>query len=245
MEKHTNIPHIFHQVWLGWKPLPKDFQRYQQTWIDLHPDWELKMWNESNIWELQDIDFDDLELCKNYSEKSDYLRFLIIKNHGGVYIDTDFECLRPLDKLIQDYTFFIAPDGPYIASGIFGAIKNHSVVNKIFLSLHDQLLYGNKLDSVYKIWPWYINIFRDSILASGGTIFPKECFYPEAWGEWYYYGLQLDNEKLIEQGAFAIHHYTYSWNKKAYWKRRFLYRSRFIRKIDTIYQSCRKFFINI
>ena len=48
--------------------------------MDLHPDWELKIWNENNIGTLEGLEWKDLKLCINYAEKSDYLRLLIIHN---------------------------------------------------------------------------------------------------------------------------------------------------------------------
>lgn len=201
------IPHIFHQIWLWGKALPDNFVKYQQTWLSLHPHWKLKMWNEENIGTLENINFDDLKLCKNYSEKSDYLRFLIIKNYWGVYLDTDFECLKPIDALVDNCNFFIAPDSMYLASWIFWATKNHIVINKIFLSLHERLL-QTELDSVHKIWPWFINCFKNDILKGGWTIFPKEYFYA------FNSVSAREKHRNIQPNNFAIHYYSFSWSKK-------------------------------
>ena len=53
--------------------------------------------------------------------KSDIARYEIIYRYGGVYIDTDFECLRPLDFLHYIYDFYtgIQPlDSAYLQLGI-------------------------------------------------------------------------------------------------------------------------------
>ena len=43
------IPRVFHQIWLGPKPLPEAFARYQRTWVDCHPSWEFRLWTEENL----------------------------------------------------------------------------------------------------------------------------------------------------------------------------------------------------
>ncbi len=40
------------------------------------------MWNEKNIYELLYFEESYFNLLENYSEKSDYLRFCIILEHG-------------------------------------------------------------------------------------------------------------------------------------------------------------------
>jgi hypothetical protein len=37
----------------------------------------------------------------NYGEKSDILRYEILEQLGGVYVDIDMECVKPFDNLIQ------------------------------------------------------------------------------------------------------------------------------------------------
>jgi hypothetical protein len=37
----------------------------------------------------------------NYGEKSDILRYEILSQFGGIYVDCDFECLKPFDDLLS------------------------------------------------------------------------------------------------------------------------------------------------
>ena len=62
--------------------MPEDFKQYQISWIKKHPHWKLITWNDLDIWQLKYINIEDYNLCKNYSEKSDYLRFCILLEYG-------------------------------------------------------------------------------------------------------------------------------------------------------------------
>lgn len=51
----------------------------------------------------------EIMLSKNsFSEASDLIRYLALKKYGGVYVDTDFELLKPIDNLMQQFDFIAA-----------------------------------------------------------------------------------------------------------------------------------------
>ena len=39
--------------------------------------------------------------------KSDVLRYQLLWNFGGLYVDVDFECIKPLDILLEKLSFFV------------------------------------------------------------------------------------------------------------------------------------------
>jgi hypothetical protein len=43
------IPRIIHQIWLGPSPLPEQDAAYVETWKQLHPDWEHRLWTEDDL----------------------------------------------------------------------------------------------------------------------------------------------------------------------------------------------------
>ena len=92
---------IIHYCWLGGKELPEKMKYCIESWKRLCPDYEIKEWNESNY----DIEKNDYIKCaykdKKYAFVADYMRFDILYNYGGVYLDTDVELLRSLNSLIN------------------------------------------------------------------------------------------------------------------------------------------------
>jgi inositol phosphorylceramide mannosyltransferase catalytic subunit len=98
------IPKTFHHIWLGPDPLPKDHRPWIESWRRHHPDWELRLWTEENLPD-DPIRPEVLERLRAPVERADILRLEILYRHGGVYLDTDLECLRPIDPVLEGEQF--------------------------------------------------------------------------------------------------------------------------------------------
>jgi hypothetical protein len=98
------IPRIFHHIWLGPDPLPDDHRPWIETWKRHHPDWEFTLWTEENLPE-DPIRPEVLERLRAPVERADILRLEVLYRHGGVYLDTALECLRPIDDVLRDEEF--------------------------------------------------------------------------------------------------------------------------------------------
>ena len=105
--KELKIPKIIHQVWLG-GVVPECFKDLMQSWINSHLDgWQYILWTDKEAEDFQMHSREFYDQADNYGVKSDILKMEVIYKYGGVYIDTDFECLRPLDILHYTYDFYI------------------------------------------------------------------------------------------------------------------------------------------
>ena len=100
------IPKVIHYCWFGGNELPDMAKKCISSWKTYFPDYEIKEWNETNF---------DVNCClyvrEAYEEKkwafvSDYARFWILYNYGGIYFDTDVEVIASLDDIISH--------GPYM-----------------------------------------------------------------------------------------------------------------------------------
>ena len=99
------IPKIIHQIWLG-SPFPEVYRNYQQSWLANHPDWEYYLWTDADIAALGLENREFYDTSNNYGERSDIARYEILYRFGGVYVDVDYECLKPLDKLHYQYDLY-------------------------------------------------------------------------------------------------------------------------------------------
>jgi len=100
----ANIPRIIHQIWLGPDPLPRDHRPWIASWKRHHPNWEHRMWTEQGL-PADPIRPEVLERLRAPVERADILRLEILYQHGGVYADTDLECLRAIDPLLDGERF--------------------------------------------------------------------------------------------------------------------------------------------
>lgn len=100
------IPKIIHYCWFGGNPLPESALKCIESWNKFLPDYEIKEWNEKNF---------PIEECPRYAKQayaekkwafvSDYARFKILYDFGGLYFDTDVEVIKSLDDIIAQGSF--------------------------------------------------------------------------------------------------------------------------------------------
>jgi hypothetical protein len=142
------IPRVIHQIWFGPEPLPEQHARYQETWLGHHPGWELRLWTEDNI--PRDLRRPEaLERLRRPVERSDILRFELVWRFGGIYIDTDMECLRSIEARIAEARFFCSYSGqgrPHPA--LFGAVAGHPILDSAIDGLLPSEFYGGELARV-------------------------------------------------------------------------------------------------
>lgn len=97
-----SIPKILHQVWTGPNPPPVHLM---DTWRELNPDWEYKLWTEDTIpfpletqtWYDWFHDLPEPHRWQAYHSCSNLIRYEMLLHHGGVYLDADTYCIRPLE----------------------------------------------------------------------------------------------------------------------------------------------------
>jgi len=219
--------------------MPRSFLWYQKTWLKFNPGWEIKIWNEENIESLKEFKIEDFNKLVNWSEKSDYLRIIILLEYGWIYIDTDMECLQNIEKIIENLTFFAwkDSDGTVINTAIVWANKNNRIIKIIFGGFHSQIKKFWRVHDFNKIGPFYVTkVIKKIQLNKHEKIFDENVFYPIS-GREYYDWIQINREKLRQDWSYGIHHYTYSWSRILFLKRKYLYKYVFLRKILESYIS--------
>ena len=122
------IPKIIHQIWVGYNPVPA---KLIQTWKDMNPTWEHRLWTNHAGWECQNR----IDECKEWNGKADIMRWEILYHHGGVYIDADSICVKPLDDSFTEREVFSCWENEIIragliATGYVGSEKGHPLMRK-------------------------------------------------------------------------------------------------------------------
>jgi mannosyltransferase OCH1-like enzyme len=108
------IPKIIHQIWLG--DQSKRPNSLIQTWKEKNPSWQHKLWTDDNIPELIcKKQFDD---CPSLPGKADILRYQLLYNEGGFFIDADSECVNPLDDFLTNNHCFCCWENEQVRRGL-------------------------------------------------------------------------------------------------------------------------------
>lgn len=206
------IPKVIHYCWFGQSPLPENVQKCIQSWKKYCPDYEIIQWNETN-YNIHKHPFmlEAYEL-KKYAFVSDYARLDIVYNYGGVYLDTDVELIKSLDKLLSIPCFMGYELSGRVNTGIgFGAEKNAEMIKKnmeeykgVTFIENDKQNLTTCVDYTCRALDKLNYNYKNNNLNSFElvTIFPTEYFAP--------FGLK--NQKLeITSNTYSIHHYDASW----------------------------------
>ena len=98
------IPKILHQTWKT-RELPPEFAAFRRTWLRCHPDWECRVYDDSDGRQLVAEHYPQLlALYDSYPaniQRADLFRYLAVHHYGGVYADLDMECFKPLEPLLD------------------------------------------------------------------------------------------------------------------------------------------------
>lgn len=99
------IPRVIHYCWFGGKPLPASARRCIASWRRYMPGYDIVEWNERNF-NVDSIPFTAQAYeAGKYAFVSDYARFKVLYDHGGVYFDTDVELVAPIDDIVERGAF--------------------------------------------------------------------------------------------------------------------------------------------
>lgn len=101
------IPKWIHQTWKSKEP-DTEIDRLRQSWISAHPDFKYSFYDDHDILQFIRKYFDErvsrtYRRITNGSLKADFFRYCVLYIHGGVYVDVDLMCLRPLTEGIIDF----------------------------------------------------------------------------------------------------------------------------------------------
>lgn len=103
-----SIPKIIHQLWIGPKPPPTKFM---DTWKDKHEKegFEYIRWTEE---EMQKRGFVSKLVRKindmdEINGKADILRWELLYEYGGFFVDADAYCIEPVTYLVDKYKAFV------------------------------------------------------------------------------------------------------------------------------------------
>lgn len=220
------IPKVIHYCWFGNNELPEKERACIASWRKFCPDYEIIEWNESNF----DIDScaytKEAYAAKKWAFVSDYARFKILYEHGGIYLDTDVELLKPLDDIISKGAYMGFEEGQRTLNGIeykinpglglagVAGMKLFREILDFYHSIHFVTKDGGQtmttiVDHTTNILRNYGLINKNEIQNVAGIyLYPTEYFCP----------LNFNTGKLnITDRTYSVHHFQASWFSALDW----------------------------
>lgn len=109
-----SIPKIIHQIWVG--DQSKRPQKMMDTWKEKNPTWEYRLWTEENMPKLRNQP--QFDAIKELAGKADILRYELLYNYGGFFIDADSICVNPLDDFFVENEAFCCWENEKVRPGL-------------------------------------------------------------------------------------------------------------------------------
>ncbi|MDR6146382.1 mannosyltransferase OCH1-like enzyme [Sphingomonas sp. SORGH_AS870] len=177
------IPKRLHVIWVGDEAKRPD--NCIDTWRAMHPDWEFRLWGNQDFSACQWANRAHMDAMwsRELNGVADMMRWEILYHHGGVLVDADSICVRPLDEHLLDCEAFacweseVARPG-LIAAGYFGCKSENPFVGQIIKDIAAETSVTDRM-AWQSVGPQRVT---DAYRAYGYNrlrIYPSHYFIPE------------------------------------------------------------------
>jgi len=202
----VTVPQIIHQMWIG-PPLPDRYAAWRETWRHHHPGWVHMWWTENNMPTLRNQAlWDDAHTIAPRAPeqfRSDVARYELLQQYGGVWVDVDFECQKPIDEFLNAEGFLVWEEpGRWLTNCLFGAVPDHPLLEQLIARLPSNVAHHPGRTNTVLSGPQFLTPLARQY-ASRLTFLPKDLFLPYTWRE-----LHRGAESFPD--AYAVHH----WNNR-------------------------------
>ena len=167
------IPQMF-MIWFdGWEKSPYLVKYCFTTWKNLHPNIPIYFLDTYSLFDwLPDEDTWVLYSSLTSQMSSDYIRLVLLKHYGGIYIDARVICQKPiyqwLPLVLNQETFFIYTNhitSRFIASWfIVSLYPNHPVVCHVYNEFYKRLQVPIQRYDYFLFHHTFADCIRDSSL---------------------------------------------------------------------------------
>lgn len=208
------IPKIVHYCWFGGKPKPEFARKCMRTWKKYLPDYKFHEWNEDNF-DLHSCPYvEEAYNAGRYAFVTDYVRLYALYRYGGIYMDTDVEVVRPLDRFLalKGFSGFEKTDA--VPTGIMAAEKGLPFIKEL-LQDYDGLHFLEKdgtMDETTNVIRITNAAVRHGLVLNNQkqtvadfTFFPMDVFCPKD---------PKTRQLTRTRNTYTIHHFAGSWLPK-------------------------------
>jgi GT2 family glycosyltransferase len=179
------IPKIIHQIWIGDKAPPTTFMK---TWKEKHPDFEYILWNETELMTRQ-FNIQCSQQIQDIPEingKADIIRWEILYEYGGYFVDADSICIEPFDDYFENIPAFATFENEnvrkgLVATGTMGFIPKHPLCYDIIQWIKhspDAAKLIQETRAWYSVGPGLLTNMLDTGKYTDFVVFPSHCFLP-------------------------------------------------------------------
>lgn len=213
-----------HYCWFGGGELSETAKRSIESWERFAPGFTIKRWDESCVDVNAAAWTRAAYRAKKWAFVSDYVRFKVLYEHGGIYMDVGTELIKSIEPLLSYVPFSAIEELTLTATtGLIVAVESHDELIGKVIERYDSMefepnpefLRANTVNEV----------FTRQLEKKGFQRIDKE----QKVGDWLILNSKAFNPKYgfggyhIKKETYSIHHFSGSWvEPKFKVKRRFI-----------------------
>lgn len=211
--KLERIPRIIHQTWKS-ETLPPDWKDLSEACRNMMSDYDYMLWTDASsrefIAEHYSWFLDTFDDYKFTIQRADVIRYFALYHYGGIYLDLDVGCLRPLDPLLVFPVILPKTIPVGVSNDLMFAEKGHPFLSQTIHNLitfdHSWIL--NYPTVMFSTGPMFLS-FQYSLYTASHPITPYEPgdvrILPKSL-----YGKNAKPEEAPH--SFFAHYYGSSWH---------------------------------
>ena len=231
-----SIPKVIHYCWFGKGKMPALAEKCIKSWKKYCPQYKIVCHNEENFDITENRYAKEAYEAGKWAFVSDYVRLKVLYDEGGIYLDTDVELIKPLDKLIEETGYMGFDDNGIISTGLgFACEKGNELVGAL-LKDYDNISFVLP-DGSYDMTPCPdrntktmislgMNTDNKDQVFMGIHMLPEDYLCPMK----YYTG-----RKIITKNTYSIHHFCASWTSDTAKRTLFIKRIIGVKLYDKLY----------
>lgn len=175
--------------------MPERLADWRRQMVMLNPAFEHLLWDEQS---LKAAGFDYYEASNKWPTPagvSNAARLYVLRNYGGLYFDSDFIPLKPLDMFLDMGTAVAAEqaDGR-ICNAFMGCTKGHPWVKWQY----------DRVSQYEKIAPFWGVDLASQAPRDGLTVAPRRLVYPFLWTD-------ESDKRIPHEDTIMLHMWEGSW----------------------------------
>jgi mannosyltransferase OCH1-like enzyme len=193
------------------KETTNQVEQYWAAACRMHPDWDHVTWRDPINPASFPMTSPHWHRCESGAQFAGLVRLEALWRWGGIYLDSDVECFRPLDSLLTVPIFACYEDPTIVPDAVLGATAGHPAIGEC-LRLAIERINSSETHWMTGRGSWstgpgvtttVLKSRRDVLLLPPGSFFP------------YHYSakatVDMDTVRAENPWAFAAHHWHHSW----------------------------------
>ncbi|KAI0980079.1 hypothetical protein GJ496_000545 [Pomphorhynchus laevis] len=200
---------IVHQIWFSSFDLPKKFKSNRQRCQSLNKDYEFKLWTKQTIENYVNTHHPGMkQLYYSYTydiQRIDSIRYILLHDFGGIYMDMDISCERPFCELLSSIPERDKCNVLLFETKIIGITNSFMVVQQLNCTFFKYMMIRLHCTNYNFLIPYW------TIMFSAGPTFVWRSY--ELYRRmWVMEGATICLLPRVNFDKFLTHHHSASWH---------------------------------